>query len=91
MLFRIDGENLGRRGGCAPSDPTMVSVLAEALRDRVGPCLYVSSCAVYKNFEKLRLGENARVREYHGGVPNYSDGKAESERRDWQPHHLRVC
>jgi len=64
-----------------PSDPTMVGSLAEALKDRVGHYLYVSSCAVYKSFEKVGLTEDAAVREYHGGVPDYSDGKAESERR----------
>ncbi len=64
-----------------PSDPTMVGTLAEALKDRVGHYLYISSCAVYKSFENPGLTEEAPVREYHGGVPNYSDGKAESERR----------
>ena len=64
-----------------PSDPTMVDTLARNLKDRVGHYLYVSSCAVYKSFEKPGLTEDAPVRDYHGGVPNYSDGKAESERR----------
>ena len=65
-----------------PSDPTMVSRLAEALKDRVGHYLYISSCAVYKSFDQPGLTESSPVREFHGnGAPNYSDGKAESERR----------
>jgi len=64
-----------------PSDPTMVETLAKALQDRVGHYLYVSSCAVYKSFERPGLTEDDPVREYHGGVPDYNDGKAESERR----------
>lgn len=65
-----------------PSDPTMVSALAEALKDHIGHYLYISSCAVYKSFEQPGLTESSPVRELHGnGTPNYSDGKAESERR----------
>jgi nucleoside-diphosphate-sugar epimerase len=64
-----------------PSDPTMVATLAQALKDRVGHYVYVSSCAVYKSFEQPGLTEDAPVREYHGGTPNYADGKSESERR----------
>ena len=65
-----------------PSDPTMVSTLAEVLKDRVGHYLYISSAAVYKSFEEPGLTEDSPVRELHGHrTPNYSDGKAESERR----------
>jgi 2'-hydroxyisoflavone reductase len=65
-----------------PSDPTMVSTLAEALKDRVGHYLYISSCAVYKSFDQPGVTESSPVRELQGnGTPNYSDGKAESERR----------
>ncbi len=64
-----------------PSDPTMVGSLAEFLRHQVGHYLYISSAAVYKSFQKPGMTEDAPVREFHGGIPNYSDGKAESERR----------
>ena len=65
-----------------PSDPTMVGTLAEELKDRIGHYLYISSCAVYKSFEQPGLTESSPVREFHGtDTSNYSDGKAESERR----------
>ena len=64
-----------------PSDPTMVSSLAEFLKDRVGHYLYVSSCAVYDSFAEPGLAEDAPMREFHGSGPAYNREKAESERR----------
>jgi len=64
-----------------PSDPVMVATMAENLKDQVGHYLYVSSCAVYSSFAPVGLNEDSPIRPFHGGVPNYSDGKAESERR----------
>ncbi|HUL77813.1 MAG TPA: NAD-dependent epimerase/dehydratase family protein [Vicinamibacteria bacterium] len=64
-----------------PSDPTMVSSLAEFLKDRVGHYLYVSSCAAYDGFARPGLTEEAPLRAFQGSGPAYNREKAESERR----------
>jgi len=64
-----------------PSDPVMVQTMAEFLRGRVGHYLFVSSGAAYQNFGQPGINENDALRPFRAGVPNYSDGKAESERR----------